>query len=260
MPKYENTHVQQLEQELSAPQQQATPQVQAAPPSTPDDESFKKRYGDLRRHMANMQDQKDKEIEDLREQLDSATKGQIKFPKTDAEIDQWSKKYPQVAEIVDSIAQKRANEVLQRGEKRLEKMERLEAKLTKQSAEKELKKMHPDFDTIRESRVFHDWVKMQPQWVQDALYQNTTDAHAASRAIDLYKIDKGMRKRPASSGGAAASVPRTAQSTPAGMAQGRFTESQVEKMSSQEYEKNEAAILEAMQKGMFLYDISGAAR
>ena len=121
MPKYENTHVQQLEQELSAPQQQATPQAQAAPPSTPDDESFKKRYGDLRRHMANMQDQKDKEIEDLREQLDSATKGQIKFPKTDAEIDQWSKKYPQVAEIVDSIAQKRANEVLQRGEKRLEK-------------------------------------------------------------------------------------------------------------------------------------------
>ena len=257
MAKYQNTQVEQLENELNAPTQQPEPK---AAPTSADDESFKKRYGDLRRHLATVQGQKDEEIENLRDQLEQAAKGQIKFPKTDEEIDQWSKKYPQVAEIVDTIASKRANEALEKGEKRLEKMERLEAKLTKQSAEKELQRLHPDFSQIRESRAFHDWVGLQPQWIQDSLYKNTTDAMAASRAIDLYKVDKGMRKRPASSAGAAASVPRTAQSSPAGTAQGRFTESQVEKMSSQEYEKNESAILEAMQKGMFLYDISGAAR
>ena len=40
----------------------------------------------------------------------------------------------------------------------------------------------------------------------------------------------------------------------------KFSESQVSKMSSGEYEANEDAILEAIKKGEFEYDLSGAAR
>ena len=35
---------------------------------------------------------------------------------------------------------------------------------------------------------------MQPAYIQDALYKNNTDAHAAARALDLYKADTGRRK------------------------------------------------------------------
>ena len=63
--------------------------------------------------------QKDQEIAAVKAQLDDAAKGQIKFPKTDDEIDQWPRKYPDVAKIVDTIARKRANEALEEGEKRL---------------------------------------------------------------------------------------------------------------------------------------------
>jgi hypothetical protein len=60
--------------------------VQTAPaPSDNDEASFKKRYGDLRRHTQQLMEQKDQEISAVKAQLDTAAKGQIRFPKTDDE-------------------------------------------------------------------------------------------------------------------------------------------------------------------------------
>ena len=101
-------------EEFAQQQPQAEPEPQDA-----EEASFKKRYGDLRRHSQNLMGQKDGEIKKLQQQLDSAAKGQIKFPKTDEEIETWSNKYPDVAKIIDTIARKRANEALEEGEKRL---------------------------------------------------------------------------------------------------------------------------------------------
>ena len=74
--------------------------------------------------------QKDQELASLKAQLDTAAKGQIRFPKTDDEIEQWFKKYSDVAIIVDTIASKKANEALDEGEKRMEGLRQLETKLT----------------------------------------------------------------------------------------------------------------------------------
>ena len=222
--------------------------------------SFKKRYGDLRRHTQQLMSQKDQEIQQIKEQLDTAARGQIRFPKTDEEIDQWSKKYPDVAKIVDTIARKRANEVaenLRAGEKRLE---NIETQITKRDAEKQLMKKHPDFMQIRSDPAFHEWVVMQPQNMQDALYKNNTDAMAASRAIDLYKADTG-KKNTTSKRSAAQSVGRSTSSTPAATGKAKFSESQIARMSDREYEANEEAILQAMRtEGAFIYDLSGGAR
>ncbi len=233
-------------------------QTQEAEPDKPED-GWEKRYGDLRRHTQQQMQQKDHEIAEVKRQLDSAAKGQIKFPKSDEEVDTWSKKYPEVAKIVDTIARKRANEALEEGEKRLEGLKQLETKLTRKEAEQELMHMHPDFSEIRQKRDFHDWVALQPQYIQDALYKNNTDAKAASRAIDLYKADIGKTKR-SNPKNAASSVGRTANSAPPTGGKARFSESQVSKMSIDEYEKNEDAILDSMRSGNFLYDLSGGAR
>jgi hypothetical protein len=40
----------------------------------------------------------------------------------------------------------------------------------------------------------------------------------------------------------------------------KYSESMVEKMSDRDYDQHEDAIMEAMQSGKFLYDLSGAAR
>ena len=233
-------------------------QTQEAAPDKPED-GWEKRYGDLRRHTQQQMQQKDREVAEIKRQLETAAKGQIKFPKTDDEIDQWSKKYPEVAKIVDTIARKRANEALEEGEKRMEGLKQLETKLTRKEAEQELMRVHPDFSEIRQKREFHDWVALQPQYIQDALYKNNTDAKAAARAIDLYKADMGKTKR-SNPKNAAASVGRTTTSVPTTNGKARFSESQVARMSVADYDKNEDAILEAMRSGQFVYDMSGGAR
>ena len=130
---------------------------------------------------------------------------------------------------------------------------------SRKEAEQQLYKLHPDFGEIRQDPTFHEWVAMQPGYIQDALYKNNTDAHAAARALDLYKADTGRRKT-SNKKSAATSVGRTSSSTPGVQGKAKFSESQVSKMSDREYEQNEDAIMEAMRSGAFVYDISGAAR
>ena len=223
--------------------------------------TFKKRYGDLRRHMQTSMHQKDAQLQKMQEQLAQATRQQIKFPKTEEEVAAWSQKYPDVAKIIDTIAQKRVQEALAIGEQELNKVKQLEVKINREKAEKELRDAHPDFDKIRADRDFHDWVMEQPQYVQDALYKNNTDARAASRAIDLYKADRGIKRRKkATPQDAASSIGRISSAQAPVSGRKRFTESQVQKMTAREYEANEAAILESMRNNTFDYDLSGGAR
>lgn len=228
-------------------------------PTAAEIDSWEKRYGDLRRHTSTQMADKDRKLQEMERQLAQAAKGQIKFPKTDEEIETWSKKYPDVAKIVDTIARKRANEALEEGERRLEGLKQLETKLTRKEAEQELMRMHPDFADIRQRKDFHDWAAVQPQYIQDALYKNNTDAKAASRAIDLYKADMSKIKgnNPKS---AAQSVGRSSQSAPPGGGNRSFSESQVERMSLDEYAKYEDAIKDAIRTKNFVYDLSGGAR
>ena len=230
-----------------------------AQPLDAEEETFKKRYGDLRRHTQQLLQQKDEELSKVAAQLETAAKGQIRFPKTDEEIEQWSKKYPDVARIVDTIARKRANEALEENDKRLEGLRNLETKLSRKEAEQQLLSFHPDFADIRQDPEFHDWVALQPTSIQDALYKNNTDAKAAARAIDLYKVDTGKRKT-TNKKSAAEVVGRTSSRAPAPTGKMRFSESQVAQMSAKEFEKFEEAIMESMQNGSFNYDMSGAAR
>lgn len=225
-----------------------------------DETSFKKRYGDLRRHMQQSLQQKDQELAEAKQQLEQATKQQIRFPKNDDEIEAWSKKYPDVSAIVDTIARKRANEALEEGEKRMQGLRDLETKIGRKEAEQQLLSLHPDFPKIRQDPEFHDWVSDQPTYIRDALYKNSTDAKSASRAIDLYKSDKGIRKKSTSPKSAAEAVGKTSRTAPSTQSRAAFSESQVSKMSNRDYDKNEDAILEAMRTGNFEYDMTGASR
>jgi len=262
MAKYKGAYRDELEneQDLTYAEELELERQAASEPQAkdPEEDTYKKRYGDLRRHAQLQMQQKDQELAEMKRQLESAAKGQIKFPKTDEEVEAWSKKYPEVAKIVDTIARKRANEALEEGEKRLGHLADLEKKMSRKDAEAQLNRLHPDFNEIRQDPKFHEWVALQPQIIQDALYKNNTDALAAARAIDLYKSDTGKKRKTQKS--AAQAVGRSSASTPGTNGKARFSESQVAKMSDAEYEKNEDAIFEAMRSGNFTYDMSGAAR
>ena len=99
--------------------------------------------------------------------------------------------------------------------------------------------------------------------MQKALYENDDDARSASRAIDLYKADmKITTKKKSKSSDAAKAVTTKGGSTPSDSASSSDTikESDVARMTSQEYSANEEAIANAIRSGNFEYDVSGAAR
>tara|TARA_R100000008_G_scaffold75824_1_gene55269 strand:+ start:260 stop:1150 length:891 start_codon:yes stop_codon:yes gene_type:complete len=224
--------------------------------------SFKKRYGDLRRHMADKDKQNDSRIKALEEQLSKATKNELVLPKTEEEIAEWTKKYPDVAGIVETIADKKARERSSDLDKRMQDIEKMRVEATKEKAEAELIKLHPDFTTIREDDTFHEWAEKQPKWVQDALYENVDDAQSVARVIDLYKVDNNIMAKKGDNNKRAASAVNTKSKTEPTTddTQGHWKESQVDKMSDKEYEKHSEAIMESIRAGKFVYDISGAAR
>jgi DNA repair exonuclease SbcCD ATPase subunit len=228
-----------------------------------EEKSFKKRYGDLRRHSQQQQVALQKQIDELRSQLQSSTEKQIKLPKSEEELSEWARAYPDVAKIVETIAIKKAKEQTQALDERFKQLDEREHQTAKEKAEADLTRLHPDFDSIRDDDAFHSWVEEQPKWIQDALYDNESDAVSAARAIDLYKADKGIKtKKTTSDKGAAESVnTRGSRSAPTGESKdGVFYESEVSKMSTFEYEKNQEAIAKALQSGKFVYDVSGNAR
>ncbi len=229
-----------------------------------EEKSFKKRYGDLRRHSQQQQMTLQKQIDELRSQLTQSTEKQIKLPTSEDELAKWAETYPDVAKIVETIAIKKAKEQTASIEERFKNLDERERLTAREKAELELMKLHPDFDTIRDTDDFHNWAEEQPAWVQQALYENDTDARSAARAIDLYKIDRNIGKPKAKKEDTSAAQgirTRSERSAPSGNdSEGVIYESQVAKMTSKQYEANEEAITKAMQAGKFVYDLSGSAR
>ena len=268
--KYTNEEKRKKEEEeleqLLAEQKGETEQVEEPKeeePKNAEERSFKKRYGDLRRHQQSKEKEYEDRIKALEQQLNESTKSEIKLPKSDEDIEAWAKQYPDVAGIVETIAIKKAREEAQGLEDTKKELKEIKAATAREKAEVALMKAHPDFGEIRDSDDFHEWAEEQPKWVQEALYENDEDARSAARAIDLYKADKNIKpKKSASSKDAARSVgTRNERSKPQSDPQGNaIKESDVQKMSAVEYEKNSDEIMEAIRTGNFIYDLSGSAR
>jgi uncharacterized protein YifE (UPF0438 family) len=261
--KMEEEELKQLIAEQKGETTEATEEVVEAEPINAEEKSFKKRYGDLRRHMQDKEKDWDDKFKTLQRQLEDSTKQEIKLPKSDGDIEAWAEQYPDVAAIVETIAIKKAKEQAAGLEERVKEIDEMKADAARKKAEVELMTAHPDFGEIRDDDAFHNWVDEQPKWVQDALYENASDSRSAARAIDLYKADMNIQtKKPASNNkDAARSVNSRSNATPdSDDSKNVFKESQVNKMTAQQYEKASDAIMEAIRTGKFIYDMSGNAR
>lgn len=227
---------------------------------SPEERTFKKRYGDLRRHIQ----QKEKEWEEKFESLEKLAKREALIPpKSDEDIENWAKQYPDVASIVETIAAKKAQEMFSKAESRLQEIDNLQAEATRSKAESQIRKAHDDFDDLRASDEFHDWADEQPKWVKDALYENSDDPASVIRVIDLYKVDKGLTntaKKVKAKQAASTVSRRTKTEVDLEDANNVIRESEVAKMSDKEFEAKSEEINKAIRSGKFVYDVSGKAR
>ena len=227
---------------------------------SPEEKSFKKRYGDLRRHMNEKEKDWKEKFESLEKRLE---KNSAVPPKSKEEIEKWVKEYPDVAGVVESMATEIAQGMFNKADKRLKELDKVQTETQRISAEAEIRKSHSDFDDLRNSDEFHDWADEQPKWVKDALYENSDDPASVVRVIDLYKIDKGLTKdvKKANTKAAASVVSKPSKANiDTNEAAGKIKESDVAKMSDKEFAEKEKEINDALRSGKFIYDISGSAR
>ena len=225
-----------------------------------EEKSFKKRYGDIRKHLAS----KEKEWQEKFDALESKSKHEgIVPPKSDEDIEKWASEYPDVAGIVETIAAKKAQEMFNKAESRLQELDEAHSEAQRIKSENVIRKSHEDFDELRQSDQFHNWADEQPKWVKDALYENMDDPASVVRVIDLFKIDNGMTiaaKKQSKKAAASTVAKGTRTSVDAKGVQGTIKESDVARMSSKEFEEMQDKINEAMRNGKFVYDMSGSAR
>jgi hypothetical protein len=268
--KRNNRRIDQAEKELEelmkleASQQEESPvEPEVSEPTVPetgenlssDEETWKKRFGDLRRH----QQKTEKALKDEIESLKNSVPQNPSLPKTEEEVADWVSRFPDVAAIVETLADKKAKERDSDLEARLSQIEEMRDQIDLEKAETAILKIHPDFKEISQSDEFHTWADTQPKWIQDSLYDNA-DAKTVARSIDLYKLDKGIKKISPDKN-AALSVNTRARVTPQENEKDSwYSESQISKMSDKEFSQKSEEIEKAQREGKFHYDISRKAR
>ena len=213
---------------------------------------YKKRYDDLKRHYdAKLNEFKQKE----QELIDQAREGQVKYtpPKSEEELAEFKKKYPDVYDVVETVASMQSESRAKSLEEKVKLLQEREQELVRLDAEKELKSRHPDFDDIRNSDDFHDWAKAQPESIQSWIYSNASDPEAASRALDLFKSDMGISAKKSSAGSkskASAADMVSAKTTNVEPKQAKvWTEKEILALSPAEFDRLEKEIDKAWEEG-----------
>ena len=216
---------------------------------------YKKRYDDLKRHY----DSKLNEFK-AREQelLDEAIKNRPDYvaPKTPEELEEFKKEYPDVFEVVETVAHMQSSEKAKVLEEQLSTLQAREKETLQRQALARLRERHPDFEDIKNSATFQQWAKEQPESIQTWIFSNADDADLASRALDLFKRDIGLdassvqepQLRSENRANAADMVSTKTTSVDPKTAK-VWTEKEISQLSMAEFDKFEEEISNAMQEG-----------
>ena len=225
--------------------QKATPIAER--PAKAEDRVFKKRYDDLKKHYDSTINKHKEELTSLRTQLESSTK-QFVPPKSKEELEAWRKEYPDVYDMVETIAIDKATTQTAELENKYKNIQLQQEQIAKEKAEVELLKLHPDFNDIRAKDDFHEWAEQQAPTIQGWLYENTSNSKLAARAIDLYKMDRGQstltkKEEKDVKKEAAKAISKTKKSTDSEIPKKKiWTTSEIAKLKTHQFEKFEKEI------------------
>ena len=231
----------------------AVPDKEEIPTERREGHDYKKRYDDLKTYY----DQKLSEWKQEKETLEAQSKvaeKQVQYapPKTDEDLEQFKDKYPDVYQVVETISHKMASKQVEDLQSEIGRISEREQKLKVQSAYKQLLHIHPDFDDIKTSPEFLQWLEEQPTSISEGITKNNTDPVWASRAVDLYKVDVGIdrtKKSTRSNDAAKAVTKATSRNVNVGQNNKMWKISEIQRLKPWEFEKLESEIDQAMKEG-----------
>ena len=236
--------------EIEMAKQQEVVEQTDTPYKKPD---YKKRYDDLKKHY----DNKLNEFKSREQELLGQVTPEYTAPKTPEELEEFKNQYPDVFEVVETVAHLQSESKAKVLEERLSQLQEREQQMSQRESEKRLMENHPDFDDIRNSDDFHTWAKEQPEAIQDWIYNNVDNPDLASRAIDLFKKDIGLdtpekKKSSSKQTKSAADMVSTKTTSVEPTQEKIWSEKEIAAMSMAEFDKYESEISEAMQQGRII--------
>lgn len=240
-----------------SPEQQATPseeETEKPPAKSSKDVNYKKRYDDLKKHYdSKISEFKQREQELVAEAAENTPAYQA--PKTLEELEEFKAKNPDLYETVETVAHLQSETQTETLRQQLSALQEREADILKREAETMLRERHPDFEDIRGDDAFHEWAKEQPEAIQQWIYANNSDGTLASRAIDLYKMEKGIvqppqkRQSKAKEQRSAADMVSTKTTAVDSKAPKIWTEKEIASMSIDQFDRYEDEIKLALSEG-----------
>jgi len=179
-----------FEEQPSQATRQAAPEQEEE--ATKGRTNYKKRYDDLKKHY----DQKIASFKQKELELTAmATETQPAYapPKSTEDLQNFREQYPDLYETVETVAHLQSEQQMQALKTKLSVLEERELNIQRKEAESTLRSRHPDFEDIRGDDKFHEWAKEQPEAIQGWIYENPDNVKLAIKAIDLYKMESGIK-------------------------------------------------------------------
>lgn len=230
------------------------------PEQVADTTDWKKRYGDLKSYHDKKLNEVKAEQEQFKAEVSAAARQAPQ--KTDEELEEFRSEYPDVMEIVETVAEKKAQERAATLTAEVAELQQKNRGQEAQTAYQELLNTHPDFDELREDKNFLGWLNAQPEEISDAIFKNNTNVKWASRVVDMYKAEVGIKKsdkpkrtKNQRNRDAATSV-GSKRSTPLKTDDGKriWKLSEIRSLKGAEFEKHEAEIDAAVEEGRIVDD------
>jgi len=214
--------------------------------------NWEKRYKDLQSYHS-------KEVNKYKNQLaEQSQQGvpEVEVPKTQEELEVFKQKNPELFNVIDVLAQQRAEERMQQHDAVLAEVSGNLEQSRREKAEQRLRELHPDVEQIAGSQGFADWVERQSDEVKGWVH-SVDNADLVSRALALFKYESGVvsqqnNSQQASQGDVAVNVRKQTQ-TPEGSDRNHpayiWKESEIHSMGMDDFSKWEEVIGLAQREG-----------
>ena len=171
---------------------------QATPEEAPEEATekkqrtnYKKRYDDLKKHYdEKVSGFKQRELELQAAAESTAPNVQLKSAE---DLEAFKNQYPDLYDTVETVAHMKTETQTKALQAKMDMIQERENTIARREAEETLRDRHPDFEDIRGDDNFHSWAKEQPEAIQGWIYDNPDNVQLAVKAIDLYKMENGIK-------------------------------------------------------------------
>lgn len=257
---YRNEYMERLEEEVEVPQEATnteTPDDGAnVTPQNAEEITFRDRYSNLRRYHETQMREMKTQVAELNEKINQNTRSVV-LPKSPEAIQAWRQEYPEIFDIVRTVARTEAQDERVEIDKKLAKLEDERRAVARDRAYNVILQYHPDFTQLRGDEAFHLWVQAQSKEIQSWLYDNEDDAQKVVYAVNLYKAEKGIGKRRPEQNNVDASrmVAPSSGTPPQNNNKKEIKLSWVKGLTPRQYEKFEDEIMAAREQGRLVDDL-----